>query len=317
MKFEQSPSKPSVDTQEYTRALLDQLSEQNNLWKLTLGYLAEKEVGNPLVIPSILTENRAYSAPQASIVAIRVVTNQTSGVSITANGSIYIPVGLSYTQVPTGQLNQISVGGLNDGNKVWVQYLDERAAAMSAAGDGNVVQLTGSLPPEMIVQSGAAVYAGDGSIYLGTPSAKQPVVPNLANGGGAWGASVGTSDGGAGVNIGAIGTYGFNGSSWDKERVIASATGVAATPYSGGQSVAITTATTTAVKGSPGVVGTVINAGSATSGAITIYDNTAASGKIIWSGTLTAGQILPLGMPCGTGITVVTAAANTLVVSYA
>ena len=147
MKFEQSPSKPSVDTQEYTRALLDQLSEQNNLWKLTLGYLAEKEVGNPLVIPSILTENRAYSAPQASIVAIRVVTNQTSGVSITANGSIYIPVGLSYTQVPTGQLNQISVGGLNDGNKVWVQYLDERAAAMSAAGDGNVVQLTGSLAP--------------------------------------------------------------------------------------------------------------------------------------------------------------------------
>ncbi len=147
MKFEQSPSKPSVDSQEYTRALLDQLSEQNNLWKLTLGYLAEREVGNPLVIPSILTENRAYSAPQASIVAIRVVTNQTSGVSITANGSIYIPVGLSYTQVPTGQLNQISVGGLNDGNKVWVQYLDERAAAMSAAGDGNVVQLTGSLAP--------------------------------------------------------------------------------------------------------------------------------------------------------------------------
>ena len=147
MKFDQAAQKASVDSQEYTRALLDQLSEQNNLWKLTLGYLAEREVGNPLVIPSILTENRAYSAPQASIVAIRVVTNQTSGVSITANGSIYIPVGLSYTQVPTGQLNQISVGGLNDGNKVWVQYLDERAAAMSAAGDGNVVQLTGSLAP--------------------------------------------------------------------------------------------------------------------------------------------------------------------------
>ena len=133
MKFEQSPSKPSVDTQEYTRALLDQLSEQNNLWKLTLGYLAEREVGNPLVIPSILTENRAYSAPQASIVGLRAVTNQTSGVSLTINGNIYLPLGLSYTQIPTGVLNQVEVSGLNTGNTIWIQYLDERAAKLTAS----------------------------------------------------------------------------------------------------------------------------------------------------------------------------------------
>ncbi len=88
-------------------------------------------------------------------------------------------------------------------------------------------------------------------------------------------------------------------------------------PYSGLHSVAITTATTTAVKASGGAIGTIINAGTATSGTVTIYDNTAASGKLIWAGTLTAGQVLPLGIPCGTGITVVTAAADTITVSYA
>lgn len=110
---------------------------------------------------------------------------------------------------------------------------------------------------------------------------------------------------------------GFNGTNWDKIRVIPGTTGCLITPYSGMQSLAITAAATTAVKASAGVVGTLTNAGAATSGAITIYDNTAASGKTIWSGTLTAGQVLPLGIPCGTGITIVTAAANTLAVTYA
>jgi hypothetical protein len=89
-----------------------------------------------------------------------------------------------------------------------------------------------------------------------------------------------------------------------------------ATPYSGIQSVAITTATTTVVKSSGGIVGTLSNASGAVTGTITIYDSTAGSGKTIWSGTLAAGQVLPLGIPCGTGITIVTAAANAIAVSY-
>ena len=88
-------------------------------------------------------------------------------------------------------------------------------------------------------------------------------------------------------------------------------------PTSGLQSVAITTATTTAVKASAGVVGTLSNASGATTGTITIYDNTSATGKTLWTGTLAAGQVLPLGIPCGTGITIVTAAADAIAVSYA
>lgn len=86
---------------------------------------------------------------------------------------------------------------------------------------------------------------------------------------------------------------------------------------SGTTTTAITTATTTILKSASGVIGTLVNAGGATSGSITVYDNTAASGKIVWSGTLTAGQALSLNMPCSIGITVVTAAANTLAVSWA
>ena len=93
--------------------------------------------------------------------------------------------------------------------------------------------------------------------------------------------------------------------------------GVAPTPYSGTGIAQITTATTTEVKSSAGYVGTLINAGSSTTGAITIYDATSATGTPVWSGTLTAGQVLPLGIPCNTGITVVTAAADTITVSYA
>lgn len=86
---------------------------------------------------------------------------------------------------------------------------------------------------------------------------------------------------------------------------------------SGTKNVAITAAATTQIKTSPGLVGTLINAGATTSGTITIYDSLTASGTKIWSGTLTAGQVLSLGIPCVTGITIVTAAAGTALVSYA
>ena len=67
---------------------------------------------------------------------------------------------------------------------------------------------------------------------------------------------------------------------------------------------------------SEGAVGTLINAGSGTSGQITIYDNTSASGGVVWAGTLAAGQVLPIGIRVGNGITVVTAAADTLMISW-
>jgi len=93
--------------------------------------------------------------------------------------------------------------------------------------------------------------------------------------------------------------------------------GVQATPFSGTMTASITTAAITKIKATGGSVGTIINAGATTSGTITVYDNTTNSGKIIWSGTLLAGQILQLGIPLAIGLTVVTAAANTILVSYA
>lgn len=109
--------------------------------------------------------------------------------------------------------------------------------------------------------------------------------------------------------------FGYNGTTWDRVRSIPGTTGVLATPYSGMQNTAITASAE--VKASAGVVGTLINTGSATSPVITVYDNTAANGTVIWAGTLTAGQVLPLGIPCGTGIYVSLAAAGTITVSYA
>ena len=109
----------------------------------------------------------------------------------------------------------------------------------------------------------------------------------------------------------------YSGTGWDRQRSLPGSLGVPATPYSGMQSLAITTATTTAVKASAGVVGTLSNASGAATGTITVYDSTTGSGKTLWSGTLATGQVLPLGLPCGTGITIVTAAADAIAVSYA
>lgn len=91
---------------------------------------------------------------------------------------------------------------------------------------------------------------------------------------------------------------------------------VLASPYSGDSTAVITTATTTQLALGPAMMGTLVNTGSATSGAVTVYDNTAASGTVLWTGTLTASQVLPLGLPCAVGLTVVTAAAGSLLVSY-
>lgn len=88
------------------------------------------------------------------------------------------------------------------------------------------------------------------------------------------------------------------------------------TTFSGNQTVAITTAATTTVKASAGIVGTISNASNAVTGIITVYDNTIASGQMLWQGVLAAGQVLQLGLPCAIGITVVTAGAQAIAVSF-
>jgi len=86
-----------------------------------------------------------------------------------------------------------------------------------------------------------------------------------------------------------------------------------ADPRSGTTTNYITTAGTVGLKDSGGIVGTIINAASATTGLITINDGT----NVIWSGTLAAGQVLPIGMPTTTNIAITTASAGTIAISWA
>jgi hypothetical protein len=86
----------------------------------------------------------------------------------------------------------------------------------------------------------------------------------------------------------------------------------------GSQYVAISTATTTTVSGTPSrlccihVVGT-----GGTLGAITIYDAATATGSPIFSQAAPlGGDIYDLQLPLQTGLTIVTAAATTLLVTY-
>lgn len=123
----------------------------------------------------------------------------------------------------------------------------------------------------------------------------------------------------AGVNALYTGSFGllFDGNNWVRTRSIPGTLAIQATPYSGLVTVAITTIATTSVKSASGALGTITNAGNAITGIVTVYDSLSATGKKIWAGTLAAGQVLPLGIPCGIGITITTAAADTLAVSYA
>ena len=82
------------------------------------------------------------------------------------------------------------------------------------------------------------------------------------------------------------------------------------------QTVYISTATTTVVKNGAGHLNS-ITIGETAAGAITIYDNTAASGTVI--AVLKASiaeQTFEFNAPCVNGITVVTAAASKLQVCY-
>lgn len=78
----------------------------------------------------------------------------------------------------------------------------------------------------------------------------------------------------------------------------------------------ISTQTTTTVKTGSGFLHT-ITLGETAAGAITVYDNTAASGTIL--AVLKASiaeQTFQLDLPFKTGLTIVTAAASKLTVSY-
>lgn len=78
----------------------------------------------------------------------------------------------------------------------------------------------------------------------------------------------------------------------------------------------IATGTTTVVKSGTGVL-KAITVGETAAGAITVYDNTSAAGTII--AVLKASVVegtYEFNVACATGITVVTAAASKITVSY-
>ncbi len=79
---------------------------------------------------------------------------------------------------------------------------------------------------------------------------------------------------------------------------------------------AINTATTTTVKSGAGVLHS-ITVAAGTLGAITVYDNTAGSGTTIMrTFTPTAAGTFVLDVSFNTGLTIVTAAATVVTVSY-
>jgi phage-related protein len=84
----------------------------------------------------------------------------------------------------------------------------------------------------------------------------------------------------------------------------------------GGVSAAVSTATTTTVKSGAGFIN-IIRVIGGTLGSVTIYDNTAASGTVLLpTVTPVANGVLLEGVSFGTGLTIVTAAATVITVSY-
>ena len=78
----------------------------------------------------------------------------------------------------------------------------------------------------------------------------------------------------------------------------------------------IATATETVVKATSGILATVVINGG-TMGAITIYHGTVVGGvKIATIAAPSAGMVLPYGVHCPNGITVVTAVATDITVTY-
>ena len=93
------------------------------------------------------------------------------------------------------------------------------------------------------------------------------------------------------------------------QAAVPNTTGVPATPASGLNNTS--SSNTVNIKASPGVVARLRNVNQAASSfgpaEFIVYDNTAASGTIVWRGWLSAGESADLQIPCSTGITVYTA----------
>lgn len=120
----------------------------------------------------------------------------------------------------------------------------------------------------------------------------------------------------AGAYLGNTQTFGmgFNGTTWDRQRVDANKN-LMVSP-AGNSFVAISTAATTAVKASAGKLHTLTVTGG-TAGAITCYDNTTASGtKIADFDSTNAMATYTLDVAFGTGLTCVTGAATKVTVSF-
>lgn len=207
------------------------------------------------------------------------------------NAFTFVP-GPSGAQAQAALVYADANGSLANVTSPWVLGPSGLYLSWPVAADGTPeVELTGSLPELSLAPNGNT-----------SAPWRQASVNNNAQGG---------------EGIGMVTPYLRDFSSAFLVQAVVPATYVASTPYSGLYSLAITTATTTAVKASTGLVGTLSNASGAATGSVTVYDSTTGSGKTLWAGTLAAGQVLPLGIPCGTGITIVTAAADPIAVSYA
>lgn len=87
-------------------------------------------------------------------------------------------------------------------------------------------------------------------------------------------------------------------------------------PGAGGLPINILTATTTTVTSGSGRLNHLIAVGG-TMGNVTVYDNTAASGTVLFGpATPTAGGLIMADIDFSTGLTIVTAAASALSGSY-
>jgi hypothetical protein len=121
--------------------------------------------------------------------------------------------------------------------------------------------------------------------------------------------------------------YGFNGTTWDRQKNIlgaigAAGVGVQAVETNGALFANITTATTTTPKSAAGILHNLTINTFIASATITIYNNTAASGAKIATLTLPstitslAPLVLNFDLEFSTGLTIVTSAATDLTVTY-
>ena len=135
-----------------TQYFTDSLKNFNDIAvhsKMMLELIAKRILGQPKVIPTVYLTDGDFSPPVDEVVSIRamVMSTQTTPVVITVNGIIPIIVSTVPTQIVTGPISSVTVGNTVSGNPVYVQYMDERAAALNNETSQDEVSLTGSSAP--------------------------------------------------------------------------------------------------------------------------------------------------------------------------